>query len=95
VQREFVTIGVECSKGHRVGLVFRSLIDDGGNPFGLGHGLTFVDPTPEDRDSGKVKGRCEVCMADVQMRWVRVRAGLERLVVEGRTSDVLRASSED
>lgn len=95
MQREFVSLGIECSKGHRIGLVYRSLIDDGSTPYKLAKGAAFVDPNPADPASGKVRGRCAICGADAQIRWERVRDALERLVVEGKTSGTIREHPGD
>ena len=91
VDYEFVAVDIECPKGHRVGLVIKHI---GAHPragtYDTGRGVRFEDMLTPTDDSGKVRGVCPECGADVQLRWDRVRALLDRNHSEGRHTDALR-----
>ncbi|GAA1970574.1 hypothetical protein GCM10009718_02640 [Isoptericola halotolerans] len=93
VDSEHVTVDIECAAcGNRVGICMLYI---GASPragtYSTGGGVRFEDrPTPE-ASSGKVRGRCGKCGADVQLRWSRVKARLDGNLVARRYNDSMRA----
>lgn len=91
IEYEYVAVDIECSQGHRVGLVDKAI---GSSPragkYTTRGGVNFEDvPTPS-ADSGRVRGVCDECGADVQVRWDRVRDLLDRNTGRGRHTDSIR-----
>lgn len=90
----YVAVDIECPSGHRLGVVVKNIEIDGSpsaRTYMTGGGVRLRDIDAPTEDSGKVCGVCEQCGADVQLRWDRVRALLDRNHDRGRHTDTLRA----
>lgn len=89
-QYEYVAVDIECRSGHRVGLAMKILAGPHAGEFATGRGIRFEESPEPTETSGRLRGKCEQCSADVQVRWGRVLDLLERNEQQGRHTDTLR-----
>lgn len=73
-----VVLDVVCPKGHRVGILVKLLEPHpNAGTYQVGLPLRFEDlPDPTD-ESGRIRGRCPDCGADVQVAWMRAKGALD------------------
>lgn len=93
VVAEYSIVDVVCPSGHRVGQVTKL----GGKHSQAGkyatiRGVRFEDNPVPSPTSGRVRGLCGECGADVQIRWDRVKVMLDELELsEGRHTGEIAA----
>jgi len=88
---EHVALDVLCPADHRVGLVIKAIAP---SPFAgrysTGRGVRFEEwPDPTD-DSGRLRGNCRTCGADVQVSWSRAKAELDAHENAGKHTGEIR-----
>lgn len=81
-----VALDVLCDRGHRVGVVVRFGAHAGAQAgqYGLGGGVRFEHGVAGS--TGRLRARCSVCSADVQLRWDRIRTALEDRARSGQAT---------
>lgn len=86
VVAEFAIVDVVCGLGHMVGQVTKlSGKHSQAGKYATIRGVRFEDSPAPTAVSGRVRGRCGDCGADVQIRWDRVKDMLDLLeITEGR-----------
>lgn len=91
VDHENTVLDILCPRGHRVGMVVKHrLAHPRAGSYSTYRGVRHEDvPFPTD-DSGKVRGTCPQCGAEVQHRWDRVRPRLDAMDESGRHTGELR-----
>ena len=87
----FVGVDIECPKGHRVGEVFKFT---GQHPragrYTVGQGVQFEDAPIPTETSGRIRGSCTKCGADVEARGDRLRDLLDANEARGRNTGKFR-----
>lgn len=86
-----VVLDVECPKKHRVGFVTK-LLDphpDAGT-YQVSLPLRFEEPPIPGDDTGRIRGTCPTCAADVQIAWSRAKSTLDDHAEHGRHTGRLR-----
>lgn len=91
VQYEHVALDVICPAGHRVGLVIKEIPPSPfAGTYSTGRGVRFEEWPEPTHDSGRVRGTCEACRADVQVSWRRAKAELDAHEALGRNTGELQ-----
>ena len=85
VEFEYIAVDIECPRGHRVGVALRFA---GQHPhagtYATAGGVRFEDVPDPTHETGRVRGLCGECGADVQAAWGRVRQVIDELEAAGR-----------
>ncbi|MFX4287572.1 hypothetical protein ACQBJO_12950 [Janibacter sp. G349] len=89
-QYEFAAVDIECPHGHLVGKALKSLAGPHAGQYGTSRGVRFEESPDADDDSGRVRGDCPQCGADVILRWSKVRDRIEANLKVGRHTDKMR-----
>lgn len=90
VQYEYAAVDIECPRGHLLGHALKFLGGPRTGAYGTSKNLRFEESPQVEAESGRLRGTCPDCGADVIVRWSTVRALIESNIEEGRHTDRMR-----
>lgn len=87
---EYAAVDIECPRGHRVGHAMKVLGGPHAGKYSTSRHLRFEESPDVTEVSGRLRGACRECGADVIVRWSTVRDRIEANIEAGRHTDTLR-----